>query len=526
MFNERLLNKKKALLRIIPENLEQILHRRIDPKANINPLGRGIAASPGAASGKAVLDADTAAKMGNEGDKVILVREETKPDDVHGFAVSQGILTSRGGKTSHAAVVARGMGKPCVTGCEEIKIDMKSRKFKIKGNSLNEGDLITIDGSKGDVYIGEVPTIEPVLPSELRQILSWADEERRLGVRANADTPQDAKKAREFGAEGIGLCRTERMFNAPDRLPIVQKMIMAENEEKRMEFISQLMPLQKNDFIEILKVMQGLPVTIRLLDPPLHEFLPSVEQLISEIAEMKRLEKNVEDKERILSIVRDVSEVNPMLGHRGVRLGITNPEIYEMQVKAIIEACTELIRQGYEIKPEIMIPQVSSVSELEFVRERVEKVAKEVMEEKGVEVKYSFGTMMEVVRSCLTANKIAKITDFFSFGTNDLTQGTFSFSREDAENKFLPEYINLKIMNENPFEILDFEGVGRLMEIAIKDGRNIRSDLKVGICGEHGGEPNSVKFCDRIGLDYVSCSVYRVPVARLAAAQEAMMNKI
>ncbi len=526
MFNERLLNKKKALLRIIPENLEQILHRRIDPKANINPLGRGIAASPGAASGKAVLDADTAAKMGNEGDKVILVREETKPDDVHGFAVSQGILTSRGGKTSHAAVVARGMGKPCVTGCEEIKIDMKSRKFKIKGNSLNEGDLITIDGSKGDVYIGEVPTIEPVLPSELRQILSWADEERRLGVRANADTPQDAKKAREFGAEGIGLCRTERMFNAPDRLPIVQKMIMAENEEKRMEFISQLMPLQKNDFIEILKVMQGLPVTIRLLDPPLHEFLPSVEQLISEIAEMKRLKKNVEDKERILSIVRDVSEVNPMLGHRGVRLGITNPEIYEMQVKAIIEACTELIRQGYEIKPEIMIPQVSSVSELEFVRERVEKVAKEVMEEKGVEVKYSFGTMMEVVRSCLTANKIAKITDFFSFGTNDLTQGTFSFSREDAENKFLPEYINLKIMNENPFEILDFEGVGRLMEIAIKDGRNIRSDLKVGICGEHGGEPNSVKFCDRIGLDYVSCSVYRVPVARLAAAQEAMMNKI
>ncbi len=522
MFNEGLLNKGEALLRIVPENLEQILHRRIDPKASIKPIGKGMAASPGASSGKAILDADTAAEMGSKGEKVILVREETKPDDVHGFAVSQGILTSRGGKTSHAAVVARGMGKPCVTGCEDVKIDMRSRKFVIKENVVNEGDVITIDGSSGDIYIGEVPTIDPDLPPELQQLLSWADEERVLGVRANADTPEDVKKAREFGAEGIGLCRTERMFNAADRLPIVQKMIMAKTKEERLKYLSQLMPLQKNDFIEILKVMNGLPVTIRLLDPPLHEFLPSIDLLISEINEMKGKGQDIKEKERVLEVVKSLYEVNPMMGHRGVRLGITDPEIYEMQVRAIIEACVELINQGCDIKPEIMIPQVSSVSELELVRERVKEVANKIIEESGVKVNYSFGTMMEVVRSCLTANKIAKIAEFFSFGTNDLTQGTFSFSREDAENKFLPKYLELKIMQENPFEVLDSEGVGRLMDMAVIDGRSVRPNLKIGICGEHGGEPNSVKFCHRIGLDYVSCSVYRVPVARLAAAQEAI----
>jgi len=519
MFNEGLLSKRESLLRIIPENLEQILHKRIDPNTSNKPVARGIAASPGAASGKAILDADTAAEMGAKGEKVILVREETKPDDVHGFAVSQGVLTSRGGKTSHAAVVARGMGKPCVTGSEDVKIDMKNRTFKLKENIIKEGELITIDGSHGDIYIGKVSTVDPILPSELQQLLSWADDERKIGIRANVDTPEGAKKARDFGAEGIGLCRTERMFNAADRLPIVQKMIMAETKEERSKYLSQLMPLQKNDFIEILKAMNGLPVTIRLLDPPLHEFLPSLEQLHSEIDRIQKRGDSTEDKEKILEIVRNLTEVNPMLGHRGVRLGITDPEIYEMQVRAIIEACVELKKQKYDIKPEIMIPQVSSVSELALVRDRVEKIANEIMEESGVKINYSFGTMIEVVRSCLTANKIANIVEFFSFGTNDLTQGTFSFSREDAENKFLPRYLELKIMKENPFEVLDFEGVGRLMDIAVKEGRSVRPKLKVGICGEHGGEPNSVKFCYRIGLDYVSCSVYRVPVARLAAAQ-------
>ncbi|MCW3975879.1 MAG: pyruvate, phosphate dikinase [Candidatus Bathyarchaeota archaeon] len=524
MFNEGLLSKRESLLRIIPENLEQILHKRIDPNTSNKPVAGGIAASPGAASGKAILDADTAAEMGNKGEKIILVREETKPDDVHGFAVSQGILTSRGGKTSHAAVVARGMGKPCVTGSEDVKIDMKNRTFKLKENIIKEGELITIDGSHGDIYIGKVSTVDPILPSELQQLLSWADDERKIGIRANVDTPEGAKKARDFGAEGIGLCRTERMFNAADRLPIVQKMIMAETKEERSKYLSQLMPLQKNDFIEILKAMNGLPVTIRLLDPPLHEFLPSLEQLHSEIDRIQKRGDSTEDKEKILEIVRNLTEVNPMLGHRGVRLGITDPEIYEMQVRAIIEACVELKKQKYDIKPEIMIPQVSSVSELALVRDRVEKIANEIMEESGVKINYSFGTMIEVVRSCLTANKIANIVEFFSFGTNDLTQGTFSFSREDAENKFLPRYLELKIMKENPFEVLDFEGVGRLMDIAVKEGRSVRPKLKVGICGEHGGEPNSVKFCYRIGLDYVSCSVYRVPVARLAAAQEVIIG--
>ncbi len=524
MFNEGLLTKSESLLRIIPENLEKILHKRIDPNTSNKSVAVGIAASPGAASGKAILDADTAAEMGNKDEKVILVREETKPDDVHGFAVSQGVLTSRGGKTSHAAVVARSMGIPCVTGSEDVKIDMKNRTFIIKGNVIKEGELITIDGSNGDIYIGEVSTVDPILPPELKQLLSWADEERKIGIRANADTPEGAKKARDFGAEGIGLCRTERMFNAADRLPIVQKMIMAETKEERSKYLSQLMPLQKNDFIEILKAMNGLPVTIRLLDPPLHEFLPSLEQLHSEMDRIRKTGGNIEEKEKIFEIVRNLSEVNPMLGHRGVRLGITDPEIYEMQVRAIIEACVELIKQGYDIKPEIMIPQVSSVSELELVKDRIERISNEIIEESGVKVNYSFGTMIEVVRSCLTANKIANITEFFSFGTNDLTQGTFSFSREDAENKFLPRYLELKIMKENPFEVLDFEGVGRLMDIAVKDGRSVKPKLKIGICGEHGGEPNSVKFCHRIGLDYVSCSVYRVPVARLAAAQEAIFG--
>jgi pyruvate,orthophosphate dikinase len=370
------------------------------------------------------------------------------------------------------------------------------------------------------VYVGDIPTVEPELPKELEQVLQWADEKRKLGVRANADTPEDAKKAREFGAEGIGLCRTERMFNAIDRLPIVQKMILAESEDERAEYISKLLPIQKNDFVEIFKAMNGLPVTVRLLDPPLHEFLPSTEGLLREITDMKAKNLDTKQKEEIFRKVKGLAEVNPMMGHRGVRLGITNPEIYEMQIRAIIEAAADLIKQGYDVKPEIMIPQVSMASELNSVKQNLERISQEIMKNSGVHVKYSFGTMMEVVRSCLTAGKIAEYVEFFSFGTNDLTQGTFSFSREDAENKFLPRYLEQGILTFNPFETLDKEGVGRLMRIAIEDGRRKQTNLKVGICGEHGGDPESIRFCSTLGLNYVSCSVYRVVIARLAAAQE------
>ncbi|MBS7625856.1 pyruvate, phosphate dikinase [Candidatus Bathyarchaeota archaeon] len=522
MYKEGILSKDEALLRVRPEQLEQLLHRTIDPNYSGKPVASGLAASPGAASGKVVFDADTAAELGSKGEKVILVREETKPDDIHGFFAAQGVLTSRGGKTSHAAVVARGMGKPCVSGCEQIKIDDRHKLFTVAGIQVKEGDIITIDGSTGAVYLGNVPTKEPELPKELEEILKWADEKRRVGVRANADTPEDARKARNLGAEGIGLCRTERMFNAVDRLPIVQKMILAESEQERKEYLSKLLPIQKNDFKEIFKSMNGLPVTVRLLDPPLHEFLPSLEGLLLEITEMKAKNLDTTEKEEILRKVKSLIEVNPMMGHRGVRLGITYPEIYEMQTRAILEAAVELIKDGYDVKPEIMIPQVALASELEYLKQRLENIAQEVMEKSGVKVKYSFGTMMEVVRSCLVAGEIAKYAEFFSFGTNDLTQGTFSFSREDAENKFLPRYLDKGILKFNPFETLDKDGVGRLMQIAIQEGRKARTDLKVGICGEHGGEPESVRFCSKIGLDYVSCSVYRVPVARLAAAQEAV----
>jgi pyruvate,orthophosphate dikinase len=520
MCNEGILTKNEALIRVRPEQVEQLLHKTIDPKSPAKSVASGLAASPGAASGKVVFDADTAAQLGAEGRKVILVREETKPEDIHGFFAAQGVLTSRGGKTSHAAVVARGMGKPCVSGCEEIKIDSLLKVFFIEERAVKEGDVITIDGSTGLVYVGDVPTIEPELPKEFGQVLCWADEKRRIGVRANADSPEDSRKAREFGAEGIGLCRTERMFNAVDRLPIVQKMILAENYEEKEKYLSELLPIQRNDFVEIFKVMNGLPVTVRLLDPPLHEFLPSLEVMLQEIMDMKSKNVDTKEREEFYRKVRALAEVNPMMGHRGVRLGITNPEIYEMQTQAIIEAVAELAKQGYHVKPEIMIPQVSMASELYSVKQRLDRVAKEVMTRTGVQVKYSFGTMIEVVRGCLTAGEIANFAEFFSFGTNDLTQGTFSFSREDAENKFLPRYLEQGILTYNPFETLDKGGVGRLMQIAVEDGRKVRPNLKVGICGEHGGDPESIRFCSLIGLDYVSCSVYRVPIARLAAAQE------
>lgn len=525
MVKEGLLTKAEGIKRIKPELLEQLLHKKVDPSANVKPIARGIDASPGAASGSVVFDADDAERLGRAGKQVILVREETKPEDIHGFFAAQGVLTSRGGKTSHAAVVARGMGKPCVVGCGEIHIDHEKRSFTVGSLLVREGDVITIDGSTGSVFLGSVPLVEPELGEELTELLSWADELRRLGVRANADTPEAARLARKFGAEGIGLCRTERMFNAVDRLPIVVEMILAEDEEKRKEALKKLLPMQKEDFKEILVAMEGLPVTIRLLDPPLHEFLPSIEELTHEIYSLKRSSASpsaIEEKQRLLEKVRSLAEVNPMLGHRGVRVGVTYPEIYEMQVRAICEASAELIQKGIDVKPQIMIPQVALAGELRIVREVVERIKREVEQSYGLKLPIKFGTMVEVVRACLTADQIAEFVDFFSFGTNDLTQGVFSFSREDAENKFLPIYLNKGILKENPFQTIDISGVGRAMEIGYQLGKRTKQGLEVGICGEHGGDPKSIEFCHKLGLDYVSCSPYRIPVARLAAAQAAL----
>jgi pyruvate,orthophosphate dikinase len=569
MVAEKLIDKEKAVLRLKPHELEQLLHRRIDPNFKGKAICLGLLASPGAASGKAIFDADEAERLGKLGHKVILVREETKPEDIHGFFAAQGILTSRGGKTSHAAVVARGMGKPCVSGCEELHIDPKGREAAIRHIRIKEGDFITIDGSRGEVYLGEVPTVDPEISDDLLTLLQWADEIRTMGVRANADTPEDAVKARQLGAEGIGLCRTERMFNAVDRLPIVREMILAGSKEKRAEAISKLLPLQKSDFKKIFTAMAGLPVTVRLLDPPLHEFLPSAEELASELRKLEEMERAfssmedipeamkfldpsfretlrplehmaadiVEIKEKkldrklirkeqeTLRKVKEMMEVNPMLGHRGVRLGITYPEIYRMQIQAILEAAAELIKEGLDVQPEIMVPQVCTAQELKWVYQLVKRIQKEVENQYGIQIQFKFGTMIEVVRACMRAGRLAEVADFFSFGTNDLTQATFSFSREDAENKFLPLYNERKILQDNPFEVLDVKGVGRLMMIAIEWGRRTKPDLKIGICGEHGGHPESVEFCHSIGLSYVSCSVPRLPIARLAAAHARLKER-
>ena len=569
MVVEKLIEKEKAVLRLKPNELEQLLHKRIDPNFKGKPIAVGLAASPGAASGKAIFDADEAERLGKLGQKVILVREETKPEDIHGFFAAQGILTIRGGKTSHAAVVARGMGKPCVSGCEELHIDPKGRVVTIKNIHIKEGDIITIDGSRGEVYLGEVPTVDPEISDELLTLLNWADEIRTMGVRANADTPEDAIKARQFGAEGIGLCRTERMFNAVDRLPIVREMILAGSKEKRAEAITKLLPVQKNDFKEIFRAMKGLPVTVRLLDPPLHEFLPSAEELASELRKLEEMEqafssmediteamkfldpsfreslrpldrmvaditeikekrldrKLIRKQQETLRKVKEMMEVNPMLGHRGVRLGITYPEIYRMQIQAILEAAAELIKEGFDIQPEIMVPQVCTAQELKWVHQLVKKIQKEVEKQYGIQIQFKFGTMIEVVRACMRAGRLAEVADFFSFGTNDLTQATFSFSREDAENKFLPLYNQRKILQDNPFEVLDIKGVGRLMMITIEWGRRTKPDLKIGICGEHGGHPESVEFSHSIGLSYVSCSVPRLPIARLAAAHARLKER-
>jgi len=556
MVQARLITKEQALLRIKPSTIEQLLHPRLDSANKQEPLAQGLPASPGAASGQCVFDADRAEMLGHAGQKVILVREETKPEDIHGFFASQGILTSRGGKTSHAAVVARGMGKPCVAGAEGIKVDVKLRQATIGDKVLYEGDYITIDGGTGYVYKGVIPTVEPEFSDALKTLLSWADEAAKLKVMANADTPEAADKALQFGAVGIGLCRTERMFNASDRLPIVVEMIIANTEQEREKALQQLLPIQKKDFKEILITMAPYPVTIRLLDPPIHEFLPTEEELKEELQHLRHLketasgvsnlfsslrllhaddidlkdilpfngkgveliEQAITKKENILKKAHELHEVNPMLGHRGVRLGLTYPEIYKMQVQAILEAAAECQKEGINVHPEIMVPQVCTAEELKKVRVYVEEVAQKIEAAYNIKPRFEFGTMIEVVRACMEADELANETDFFSFGTNDLTQATFSFSREDAENKFLPFYAEKNILHDNPFEILDRKGVGKLMKIAIESGRKANPELKIGICGEHGGQPDSIKFCHELGLNYVSCSGPRVPVARLAAA--------
>jgi len=528
MVKEGLITREEALMRIEPAQLDQLLHRRIDPRARVEVLARGLPASPGAATGIIVFTPDRAVELANDGKKVILVRQETSPEDIHGMAVAQAILTSRGGMTSHAAVVARGMGKCCVAGCEEIKVEEKNKRLIVKGLILREGDFITLDGSTGRVMKGKVPTIEPQLSGSFEELMRWADGIRTMGVRANADTPKDARVARQMGAEGIGLCRTEHMFFGEDRLPFVQKMIMAKNLEERREAVKKLEPMQKEDFKKIFGEMEGFPVIIRLLDPPLHEFLPKYEDLLLEINKLrfeKAKEKEIEEKEKILRRVVDLREMNPMLGHRGCRLGITFPEIYDMQVKAVFEAATELIKEGKKVYPEIMIPLVATKEELSILRERIIKIAEEIMKREKVTFEYKIGTMIELPRAALCADKIAQEADFFSFGTNDLTQTTFGFSRDDAEGKFIPLYTERKILREDPFQVLDQEGVGELVKIGTQRGRRVKKDLEVGICGEHGGEPSSVKFCHRVGMDYVSCSPYRVPIARLAAAQAKLEEK-
>ncbi|MDN5365337.1 MAG: pyruvate, orthophosphate dikinase [Thermacetogenium sp.] len=527
MVKEGLISKEEAVMRVEPAQLNQVLHKRLDPRAEIRVIATGLPASPGAACGAVVFDADEAERRGNEGEKVILVRMETTPDDIHGVVAAQGVLTSRGGMTSHAAVVARGMGKPCVCGCEALSIDYREKRMTVGDLVIGEGDLITIDGSTGKVIMGAVPLISPELGEELRLLLRWADEIRKLGVLANADTPDDARRARDFGAEGIGLCRTEHMFMSQDRLPIVQRMILARSAEERGEALAKLLPVQQEDFYGILKAMDGLPVIIRLLDPPLHEFLPKVEELAVEVNTLKLsggASEEIAAKEELLKKARSLQEFNPMLGHRGCRLAVTTPEIYAMQVRAIVQAAVQLKKEGYNPVAEIMIPLVMSPKELEIMRGLCMEVIRQVEEETGVRLEIPIGTMIELPRACLLADEIGKHADFFSFGTNDLTQTTFGFSRDDAEGKFIPQYIEKKILPDNPFAVLDRDGVGKLVKMGVELGRGANPKLVVGICGEHGGDPDSIEFCHLAGLDYVSCSPFRVPVARLAAAQAQVKN--
>lgn len=547
MVHEGLISREEAVLRVDAHEFEKIFHRQVDPHAPKRVLARGLAASPGAAQGAVVFDADVAAERGRRGERVILVRQETNPNDVHGMLVAQGILTGRGGMTSHAAIVARGIGTPAVVGAEALRIDEARGEFSVNGTVVREGDVITIDGNTGEILLGAVPLVDPQLGGEVEEFLRYADTFRRLGVRANADYPEDARKAREFGAEGIGLCRTEYMFTKAERQSIYLRLIMARTSEERQAALDQLLPLQKEDFKGLFREMAGRPVIIRLFDPPLHEFLPPLEQLVEEIIRIEltgqesawlrdqraRLGVPATDPGRLERLralrqrVQELREVNPMLGLRGCRLGILYPEINEMQVRAILQAAIELRRdEGTEVIPEIMIPLVGHPNELRVVHQQLAAIAERLVREAGVPVRYLFGTMIELPRAALVADQIAELAEFFSYGTNDLTQTVFGFSRDDAQAKFLAAYIERGIFTEDPFQVLDRQGVGKLMELGTQLGRRTRPTLEVGICGEHGGDPASVEFCHQIGLDYVSCSPFRIPIARLAAAQAALRERV
>lgn len=519
MVKEKLITSNEALLRVAPSQLDQLLHPMFDPKAKKEVIAKGLPASPGAASGQVVFHADDAEEWAKDNKKVILVRIETSPEDIGGMNVAQGILTARGGMTSHAAVVARGMGKCCVAGCGDINIDYKAKQFEAKGVVVKEGEWISLNGSTGEVMKGQVPTMQAELSGNFATIMGWADKVRKLNVRTNADTPHDAQVARKFGAEGIGLCRTEHMFFEGDRIKAVREMILADDVAGRKLALAKLLPMQKGDFVGIFKAMEGLPTTIRLLDPPLHEFVPHETPQQQELATDLGV-----SLEKIQNKIASLHEFNPMLGHRGCRLGITYPEITEMQARAIMEAACEVKKQGIDVRPEIMVPLVGDITEFKNQEEIIRRVAEETIKKTGVKVKYMVGTMIEIPRAALTADKIAQSAEFFSFGTNDLTQMTMGLSRDDS-GKFLPYYIDMGIYKDDPFQALDQGGVGLLVEMGIKLGRKTKKDLKVGICGEHGGDPSSVEFCHRAGMNYVSCSPYRVPIARLAAAQAVLKNK-
>ena len=534
MVNEKLIDKATAVRRVTPDQLDQLLHPTVDPKTNVTVLATGLPASPGAAQGQVVFSPDEAEEMSREGAKVVLVRQETSPDDFHGMVAAQAIVTARGGMTSHAAVVARGMGKTCVSGANELNIDYSQQQFSVNGIVVTKGEWITVDGSTGRVFLGQVPTVRPSLGPDFYELMSWADKFRRLRVRANADTPRDAKVARQFDAEGIGLCRTEHMFFGDKRLAAMREMILADGVGAREKALEKLLPLQRGDFVGIFREMAGFPVTIRLLDPPLHEFLPSVDDLLTELAELKmavrgagtlanmdRLLDEIDEKRTLLRQVIRMREANPMLGFRGCRLGLLFPEVTRMQCRAIFEAACEAQDEKKKVLLEIMVPLVSLSEELRQQAELIHEVARQVMGEHGMTIEYHVGTMIELPRAALMADHIAAHADFFSFGTNDLTQTTFGLSRDDS-SRFLPNYIERKIIHDDPFQVLDREGVGQLVRIGTERGRSVKPDLKVGICGEHGGDPQSIAFCHEIGLDYVSCSPFRLPVARLAAAQAAL----
>ncbi len=526
MAKEGIITKEEALLYVSPDHVLQLLYPRIDPKAKAKPVAQGLPASPGAVSGQVVFDPDDAVRWAAQGKRVILARVETKPDDVHGFYAAVGVLTSRGGMTSHAAVVARAIGKPAVVGAEAVEIREEERYMKIGDIVVREGDWVTIDGHTGNIYVGIVPTIEAELIPELEELLKWADEYRRLGVRANADLPEDAAIARKFGAQGIGLLRIERMFRKPERLELLRSIILAETPEERRPHLEKLYKMLKSDFKEVFKIMDGLPVIVRLIDPPLHEFLPKPEEVLEQIYQRKMRGEDASSLEKLYRRIKTLQEANPMLGHRGVRVGVTHPDFYYYLNKAILEAAAELKKEGYRPVVGIMIPQVSDVREIIYVKERaILPALRDVEREFNVELDVKIGTMIETVRGCLTIDEIAKYVDFISFGTNDLTQAVFSFSRDDAENKFIPQYLELKILDANPFETIDVKGVGKLVEYAAATAKEVNPAIEVGICGEHGGDPRSIHFFHKTKVDYVSASPFRVPLARLAAAQAAILTR-